>query len=65
MAFGLTVRPLGLVIAGPLSAIGYLVEYLVWTMGIGAVILTWLSTRRHFIPTVAGPAPVTPAPHAE
>jgi hypothetical protein len=37
----------GLIIAGPLAVVGYLVEYIAWTMGIGAVILTWLGSRRH------------------
>lgn len=36
----------GALIAGPLSAIGYLVEYLAWTIGIGALILAWRHSRR-------------------
>ena len=50
----------GLVVAGPLSAIGYLVEYIAWTMGIGAVILTWLNTRRSGTPIAAGSPPMAP-----
>lgn len=30
----------------PLSAAGYLVEYLAWTLGLGAAILAWLQRRR-------------------
>lgn len=33
-------------VGGTLSILGYLVEYLAWTVGIGAVVLTWLNTRR-------------------
>jgi hypothetical protein len=44
---------------GPLAAIGGLAEYLAWTIGIGAVILTWLSTRRRGIPTAPAPGPTS------
>jgi hypothetical protein len=46
----------GVVVAVPLAAIGGLAEYVAWTIGIGAVLLTWLSTRRRGRPTagVAG-----------
>jgi hypothetical protein len=54
----------GLVLAGPLIAIGYLAEYLAWTVGIGAVILTWLSMRHHRAPAAAGAAPAIGAPPA-
>ena len=55
----------GLVIAGPLAAIGGLAEYVAWTIGIGAVLLTWLSTRRHMTPPAAVAAgPATDEPHA-
>jgi hypothetical protein len=30
----------------PLSATGYIVEYIAWTLGIGAAILAWLQRRR-------------------
>jgi hypothetical protein len=49
----------GLVVAGSLAAVGYLVEYLAWTIGLGAVILTWLDTRRRGAPPVAGVAPTS------
>lgn len=45
----------GLFVSGPLRVIGFLVEYVAWTMGIGAVILAWRS-RRHPAPTPS-PAP--------
>jgi hypothetical protein len=54
----------GLVLAGPLIAIGYLAEYLAWTVGIGAAILTWLSMRHHRAPAAAGAAPAIGAPPA-
>jgi hypothetical protein len=41
----------GVVVARPLAAVGYLAEYVAWTIGTGAVILTWLSTRRRGAPT--------------
>ncbi len=55
---------LGLVVAGSLAAVGYLAEYVAWTMGIGAVILTWLGTRRPGAPTAVVPPTVGEA-HAE
>ena len=55
----------GLVLAGPLSAVGYLAEYVAWTVGIGAVILTWLSTRRPGAPAAAGTALVAGGTPAE
>jgi hypothetical protein len=36
----------GAFFAWPLSATGYVVEYLAWTLGIGAAILAWLQRRR-------------------
>lgn len=47
----------GVVVASSLAAIGYLAEYIAWTIGIGAVILTWFSARRRGTPpaAVAGP----------
>jgi len=52
----------GTVVAIPLAVLGYLVEYIAWTIGIGALILTWLhSRRRGALPaTGAPPAPVAP-----
>jgi hypothetical protein len=46
----------GAVVAGPLTAIGYLAEYVAWTVGIGAGILTWHSMRHGASPAV-GSAP--------
>lgn len=51
----------GGVVGIPLAAVGYFVEYVAWTVGAGAVILTWLSTRRPS-PVVA---PVPPASGGE
>ena len=30
----------------PLYVVGYLIEYLAWTVGFGAAILAWLNLRR-------------------
>lgn len=49
----------GMVVAGPLAAIGYLAEYIAWTMGIGALILAWRSTRQ---PAAPAPAAAIVAP---
>ena len=47
----------GVVVSNSLAAVGYFSEYIAWTIGIGAVILTWLGARRRGTPTatVAGP----------
>ncbi len=57
----------GMVIGGTLAVLGVLAEYLAWTIGIGALILTWLSRRHRGQPaapagTVATPTPAGPAP---
>ena len=57
----------GMVIGGTLAVLGFLAEYLAWTIGIGALILTWLGRRHRGHPvapagTVATPAPSGPAP---
>jgi hypothetical protein len=57
----------GMVIGGALAVLGFLAEYLAWTIGIGALILTWLNRRHRGHPaaptaTVATPAPAGPAP---
>lgn len=49
----------GLVVAGSLATVGYLVEYLAWTIGLGAVILTWLDNRRRGAPSIVGTAPTS------
>ncbi len=47
----------GFLIGGPLGAVGYLIEYAAWTVGLGASLLAWFSMRRS-----RGPAPmVSPA----
>jgi hypothetical protein len=46
-------------VGAPLAAVGYLIEYIAWTIGIGAVVLTLLSSRRR---TVTPPAPAAPPP---
>lgn len=43
----------GVVVARLLAVVGGLAEYVAWTIGIGAVILTWLSTRRRGTSTAA------------
>jgi hypothetical protein len=49
----------GTIIAGSLAALGYLAEYLAWTVGIGALVLTWLRTRHRASPPPSGTAPAT------
>jgi hypothetical protein len=41
----------GIVVANSLAAVGYFAEYIAWTIGIGAVILTWLGARRRGTPS--------------
>jgi hypothetical protein len=36
----------GFFIGAPISAVGYLIEYAAWTVGLGASILTWLNMRQ-------------------
>lgn len=40
----------GFVIGAPLTAAGYVVEYLAWTVGYGAAILSWYETQTRFGP---------------
>jgi hypothetical protein len=49
----------GVVVANSLAAVGYLAEYVAWTIGIGAFLLTWFTARRHRTPTAAVPGPAT------
>jgi hypothetical protein len=56
---------LGLVVAGAFAAVGYLAEYVAWTVGIGALILTWLATRRPPAPAAGVAAPGVGEAHAE
>ena len=42
----------------PLYIVGYLIEYLAWTIGFGAAIQTWIHMRRGpAAPVVSGPPP--------
>jgi hypothetical protein len=43
----------------PLYAVGYLIEYLAWTVGFGAAILAWLHMRRSPAAPVMSAPPVT------
>jgi len=43
----------------PLYAVGYLIEYLAWTVGFGAAILAWLHMRRSPAPPVMSAPPAT------
>lgn len=51
----------GMVIGGTLAVLGFLAEYLAWTIGIGALILTWLN-RRHREHPAAPSAPIATPP---
>ncbi|MGH9257137.1 MAG: polymer-forming cytoskeletal protein [Vicinamibacterales bacterium] len=48
----------GFLIGAPLTAAGYLVEYVAWTVGFGAAILYWSETQPRF----GGPRTATPTP---
>jgi hypothetical protein len=52
-------------ITGLLTGIGYLVEYIAWTVGIGAALLTWLRTRRSKTPAAVVAAPTAGEAHVE
>jgi len=54
----------GVVVANSLAAVGYFSEYIAWTIGIGAVILTWLGDRRRGSPTAAVAGPTAGEAHA-
>jgi len=54
--FALAVGGLG----APIYVVGYLIEYLAWTIGFGAAIQTWIQMRRG----PAAPVMPTPAPEA-
>ena len=54
--FALAVGGLG----APIYVVGYLIEYLAWTVGFGAAIQTWIQMRRG----PAAPVMPTPAPEA-
>jgi hypothetical protein len=47
----------------PLTAVGYFVEYVAWTVGFGAALLYWYETQTRFGPRrQAAPATPTPSP---
>jgi len=48
-------------LGAPLTAVGYLVEYVAWTIGFGAAILAWLQMRRSPAAPIAS-APPEPGP---
>jgi len=50
----------GFVIGAPLTAAGYVVEYLAWTVGYGAAILSWYETQTRFGPRRHAAPPVVP-----
>lgn len=63
------IAKLGALVGGfflaPLTAIGYVLEYIAWTVGFGAALLYWYETQRRFGggPRSATPAgPTTPVP---
>lgn len=43
----------------PLAVVGYVIEYLAWTVGFGAAILAWIRLRRHPAPPMAPAMPGT------
>ncbi len=51
----------GMVIGGTLAVLGFLAEYLAWTIGIGALILTWLNRRHGHPGAPAAPVATPPA----
>ena len=49
----------GVLIGAPLTAVGYFVEYVAWTVGFGAAILYWYDSQTrfgHHKPAAAGPS---------
>ena len=50
----------GVVIGSALAVLGFLAEYLAWTIGIGALILTWLNRRHREHPAAPAAAVATP-----
>lgn len=55
----------GFLLGAPLTALGYLVEYVAWTIGFGAAILAWYETQTRFGPRThapSAPAMTTPSP---
>jgi hypothetical protein len=55
----------GFLLGAPLSALGYFVEYVAWTVGFGATILAWYESQTRFGSrrgTTVTPPPLTPTP---
>lgn len=52
----------GVIVGGPLTVIGYGVEYIAWTVGFGAALLSWYDTRTRFGARRGGEPPIAPAP---
>lgn len=50
----------GFLLGAPLAGLGYLVEYVAWTVGFGAAILAWYETQTRFGPGRHAAAPVPP-----
>jgi hypothetical protein len=53
----------GFIIGGPLTGLGYLVEFVAWTVGFGAAILYWYESQTRF--GHHRPATATPGPPVE
>jgi hypothetical protein len=51
----------GFIVGGPLTGLGYFVEYVAWTIGFGAAILYWYESQTRFGSHRHAP-PATPAP---
>lgn len=51
----------GVLLGAPLAALGYLVEYVAWTIGFGAAILYWYETQTRFGPGRHASPPMPPA----
>jgi hypothetical protein len=50
--------PAGFIVGMPFTFVGYVIEYLAWTMGFGAAILAWFNLRkRPASPPIAPPIP--------
>ena len=55
----------GFIVGAPLTGLGYLVEYMAWTIGFGAAILYWYESQTRFGPHRHATATPTPAPAGE
>ncbi len=48
----------GTFLATPLTAIGFIVEYLAWTLGLGAILLVWFGSRQRIPQPPVSPPPI-------